>query len=142
MDYNDMVEGATLLLPVFHKGAYFYIGDGHAVQGDGEGLGMGIETSMDVTFTARVHKTRRVNIPRLINDTYIISVASQPEYNSNLDLGLQRANSDMIAWLTSEYGLSPQQAHLLLGTAARHQIVTYFGTVTTMIPKALLPKHQ
>ena len=36
MDYNDVVEGATVYFPVFHKGAYFYLGDGHAVQGDGE----------------------------------------------------------------------------------------------------------
>lgn len=141
MDYNDVVEGATLLLPVFQKGAYFYIGDGHALQGDGEGLGMGIETSMDVQFTARVIKGKRLVLPRLVNDEYIISIASQPEYNSALDLGLQRANSDMISWLTAEYGLTPQQAHLMLGVAAQHKIVTYFGTVTTMIPRKLLPKH-
>lgn len=141
MDYNDLVEGATLLIPVFHKGAFFYIGDGHALQGDGEGLGMGIETSMDVQFTATVIKGKRLNLPRLINDEYIISIASQPEYNSAIDLGLQRSNSDMIAWLTSEYGFTPQQAHLMLGVAAQHKIVTYFGTVTTMIPRKLLPKH-
>jgi acetamidase/formamidase len=142
MDYNDMVEGATLLLPVYHKGAFLYIGDGHAVQGDGEGLGMGIETSMDVQFTVRVEKNRTITMPRLVNKEFLISVASQPEYNSNLDLGLQRANSDMIAWLTTEFGLTPQQAHLLLGTMARHQVVTYFGTVTTMIPKSVLPAHK
>ncbi|HUS05346.1 MAG TPA: acetamidase/formamidase family protein [Bryobacteraceae bacterium] len=140
MDYNDVVEGATLLLPVFHPGAYFFIGDGHALQGDGEGLGMGIETSMDVRFTVKVRKNQRLSMPRLINDEYIISIASQPEYNSNLDLALQRANSDMISWLTSEYGFTPQQAHLLLGVAAQHKIVTYFGTVTTMIPRKFLPK--
>ncbi len=56
MDYNEVVEGATLFFPVYHKGAYFYVGDGHALQGDGESLGNGIETSLDVQFTVKVRK--------------------------------------------------------------------------------------
>src|SRR5258706_13289366 len=47
MDYNDVAEGAPLLFPVYPKGPYFYVGDGHALQGDGEGLGTGSETSLD-----------------------------------------------------------------------------------------------
>ncbi len=63
MDYNDVAEGATLDFPVYHKGAYFYLGDGHALQGDGEGLGTGIETSMDVQFTVRVLKGKNLTQP-------------------------------------------------------------------------------
>jgi amidase len=140
MDYNDVAEGATIYLPVFHEGALLFLGDGHAAQGDGEGLGMGIETSMDVQFTVRVHKGRRLSNPRLENAEYIIAIASQPEYSSNLDLGLQRANSDMISWLTSKHGFTPQQAHLLLGVAAQHKIITYYGSVATLIPKKYLSK--
>lgn len=141
MDYNDVVEGATLLFPVFQKGAYFYIGDGHAVQGDGEGLGNGIETSLDVQFTVKVHKGKRLSIPRLINDEYIISIASQPEFSSSMDQGVRTANSDMINWLTTDYGLTPPEAHLLLGTVVQHKIVTYFGTIATLIPRKYLPKR-
>jgi len=139
MDYNDVVEGATLYFPVYHKGAYFYLGDGHALQGDGEGLGMGIETSLDVQFTIRVLKDRRIAMPRLVNEDYIITIASQPEYRSSLDLGLQEANSEMITWLTTEYKLTQPEAHLLMGMEVRHKIVTYFGTVTAMIPKRCFP---
>ena len=39
MDVPDIREGATVYLPVFHEGAYFYFGDGHAAQGDGEIVG-------------------------------------------------------------------------------------------------------
>jgi acetamidase/formamidase len=141
MDYNDMVEGASLFLPVYHPGAFLYIGDGHALQGDGEGLGTGIETSLDVQFTVTVHKGKRLALPRLVNAEYLISIASQPEFSSNLDVGLQRANSDMIQWLTSEYKLTQPEAHLLLGTVVQHKIVTYFGTVVTMIPRRYLPKY-
>src|SRR5262249_17352682 len=36
MDYNRLVEGVTLYLPVSQPGALLFLGDGHAAQGDGE----------------------------------------------------------------------------------------------------------
>src|SRR5262249_54023525 len=35
IDYNRIAEGATVWLPVYHPGALLYVGDGHALQGDG-----------------------------------------------------------------------------------------------------------
>jgi amidase len=140
MDYNDIVEGATLYFPVFHKGAYFYVGDGHAVQGDGEGLGNGVETSLDVQFTVKVHKKKKLSMPRLVNDEYIISIGSQPEFHSSMDFALRAANADMLQWLTGEYKLTAPEANLLLGSVVQHKIATYFGTVTTLIPRKYLPK--
>ena len=140
MDYNDIVEGATLYFPVFHKGAYFYVGDGHAVQGDGEGLGNGVETSLDVQFTVKVHKNKKLSMPRLVNDEYIVSIGSQPEFHSSMDFALRAANADMLQWLTSEYKLTAPEANLLFGAVVQHKIATYFGTVTTLIPRKYLPK--
>lgn len=144
MDYNDTVEGATVLLPVFATGAYLYIGDGHALQGDGEGFGMGVETSMDVEFTVKVHKRKRLRIPRLINDDYLVSIASQPEFNSNMDIGIRSANSDMLHWMQDECGLTSPEAHMLMGSVVEHKIVTYYGSVTTQMKKKYLPTkcHQ
>ena len=51
MDYNQMREGVTVYLPVYEPGALFFLGDGHAAQGDGELTGNALETSMDVEFT-------------------------------------------------------------------------------------------
>ena len=56
MDYRGFVAGATVYFPVFEPGALFFLGDGHAVQGDGEIVGTGIEISMDVRLTLRVLK--------------------------------------------------------------------------------------
>ena len=50
MDYNGLREGVTVYLPVFQEGAILFVGDGHAVQGDGELNGDALETSMDVEF--------------------------------------------------------------------------------------------
>lgn len=144
MDYNDIVEGATVLLPVFTAGAYLYIGDGHALQGDGEGFGNGVETSLDVQFTVRLHKGKRLRIPRLINDEYLVSIGSQPEFRSNMDVAVRSANSDMLHWLQDECGLTSPEVHMLMGSVIEHKIITYYGSIATMMPKKYLPPrcHQ
>jgi len=56
LDFKFMTETATVYLPVFHSGALLLMGDGHAVQGDGELNGDALETSMSFEFTAQVIK--------------------------------------------------------------------------------------
>ncbi len=113
----------------------------HAAQGDGEGLGSGIETSLDVQFTIFLYKGKRMSMPRLVNSEYLISIGSQPEFSSSMDSALRSANSDMLQWLTSEYKLNDVEAHMLLGSVVQHKIATYFGTMVTIIPKRYLPKR-
>ena len=139
IDYNDIVEGTTLYLPVFNEGAYLYVGDGHALQGDGEGFGAGVETSMDVQFTVRVLKNKEIRMPRLVTDEHLITIMSQPEFRSNLDIGLRAANSEMIRWLMGACELTAQQAHMLMGSVVEHKIITYSGSVATLMKKAYLP---
>ncbi len=51
MDYDQMKEGATLYLPVFHQGGLLMSGDILAAMGDGELTGSALETSADVELT-------------------------------------------------------------------------------------------
>src|SRR5207248_4840471 len=102
MDYNRIGEGSTVVLPVFHAGGLLFIGDGHALQADGEPTGTGIETSMDVTFTVQVRKRANVRNPRLETADSIIAVGSQPEFVSSLDRSLREATTEMIGWLTRD----------------------------------------
>ncbi len=67
MDYNGMVAGVTLMLPVFEPGALFFLGDGHARQGAGEVTGGAIETSLDVEFSVELRKGKKILWPRLEN---------------------------------------------------------------------------
>src|SRR5438876_906115 len=54
MDYRGFREGVTVDFPVFAEGALLHVGDGHALQGDGEIVGTGIEVSMDVELSVEV----------------------------------------------------------------------------------------
>ena len=139
LDYNEIVEGSTVMLPVYHAGALLYIGDGHALQGDGEPTGNGIETSLDVEFTVELRKGVRLSGPRVETAEHIISVGAQPEFQSALDRGLQLATVDMIHWLTRDFKLEPWEAHLLIGYQGRYDVVTVAGSMALRIPKRLLP---
>ncbi len=52
MDLPDVAPGAVVYLPVNTEGAYLYLGDCHAAQGDGELCGVAVETD-DATGLAR-----------------------------------------------------------------------------------------
>jgi amidase len=139
MDYNEVVEGATVILPVFHAGALLFMGDGHALQADGEPTGTGIETSMDVEFTVELRKSASISNPRLESADSIISIGSQPEFASALDRALQVATSDMAVWLAKDYGMEPWAAHLLIGYQGKYDVITVAGSVGLRIPKKYLP---
>jgi acetamidase/formamidase len=142
IDYNEIAEGSTVYLPVYHPGALLFIGDGHAVQGDGEPLGTGVETSMDVEFSVELRKKYALNGPRVETAENVISVGSQPEFASSLDRGLQMATSDMVRWLGSDYGFEPWEAHLLIGMVGRYDVVTVAGSMALRIAKRHLPPKR
>ncbi len=139
MDYNEVAEGASVILPVYHPGALLYLGDGHALQGDGEVTGTGVETSMDVEFSVELRKNANLNNPRLETKDYLISVGSQPEFASSLDRALQIATTDMVRWLAADYGLEPWAAHLLVGYQGRYDVVTVAGSMALKIPRKYVP---
>ena len=138
LDYNEIGEGATVILPVFHPGGLLFLGDGHALMADGEPTGTGVETSMDVEFSVEVRKNAQVNGPRVETDDYLISVGAQPEFASSLDRALQMATTDMVRWLVSDYKLEPWAAHQLIGAVGKYDVVTVAGTMALKVPKKYL----
>jgi acetamidase/formamidase len=140
LDYNEVREGATVILPVYHQGALLFLGDGHALMADGEPTGTGIETSMDVEFSVDIRKKANLHGPRLENANYIISVGAQPEFASSLDRALQIATTDMASWLEQEYKVEPWAAHQLIAMEGKYDVVTVAGTMALKIPRKWLPR--
>jgi amidase len=140
LDYNKIGEGATVYLPVYHPGGLLFVGDGHALQADGEPTGTGIETSLDVEFVIELKKGAKLTGPRVETADEIISIGSQPEFASALDNGLKTATSDMVAWLVKDYGMEPWAAHLLIGYQGRYNVVTVAGSMALCLPRNRLPK--
>ena len=141
MDYNGFVAGVTVYFPVFVAGALFHLGDGHAIQGDGEIVGTGIEISFDVQFTVDLRKGQRSYWPRGENRDYIFTVGNARP----LDQCVQHATTEMVRWLQEEYGLDAVGAHLLMGQAVKYDLGNIFDPAYTMvckIPKRWLPKGR
>jgi acetamidase/formamidase len=139
MDYAGFVSGVTVYFPVFVPGALVFLGDGHALQGDGEITGTGIEISFDVAFTVHVHKDKRIHWPRGENADYLFTVGNARP----LDQAVQHATTEMIRWLQEDYGLDPLGAHILLGQCVEYDLGNVFDPAYTMVckmPKCLLEK--
>lgn len=133
MDYNGFGEGVTAYFPVFHDGALFYVADGHALQGDGELLCTGIETSFQVTLQFEVLKKKRINTPRGQSKSEIFTVGS----GRPLDEALKLATDEMKLWLVKDYGLKPSEAELFLGMKAKYRIGNICDPAYTVICRAL-----
>ena len=140
MDYRGFVAGATVYFPVFEPGALFFLGDGHAAQGDGEIVGTGIEISMDVTVTLSVLKGKSIGWPRGENAEFIFTVGNARP----LDQCLQHATTEMLRWLEQDYGLDPLSANLLISQCVRYDLGNMFDPAYTMVcklPKRFLPER-
>ncbi|MDH7512106.1 MAG: acetamidase/formamidase family protein [Clostridiales bacterium] len=139
MDASDLCEGATVYLPVFHEGAYVYFGDVHALQGDGEIIGMGIETTADVTLQFNVIKGKKIAWPRLENDEFIMVAGSvRPLIDA-----FRIAHVEMVKWLESDYGFERWEALEVLsqvGSARVANVVDPNFTVVAKFPKKYLPR--
>ena len=118
MDFNEVVEGATVYLPVSVPGALLYFGDGHAVQGDGELNGNALETSMDVELTVNVIPSRRIPGPRVESETYLMAMGLA----GSVDDAVRGATSNMARWLRDDYKLNPSELAQVLGTAAEYKV--------------------
>jgi len=139
MDYNELVEGTTVYLPVNHPGALLFLGDGHAAQGDGELTGDALETSMDIEFTVDLIEGGGVGHPLFENAEYLISVG----VGGSLDQALQMATSGIMRWLQRDYKLNASEASVVMGFALKYDVADLVGTqvsIAAKLPKSALAK--
>jgi amidase len=120
LDFNRITQSSTVYLPVFHDGAFLYIGDGHAVQGDGEIAGNALETSLDVEFTVKIIKKDILQLsnPRVEDSTYVMAIGT----DKSLDNALKIATSGLLDWLQMDYHLSLEEATQVMSTSIEYTI--------------------
>jgi acetamidase/formamidase len=134
MDYNQIKEGATIYLPVFHDGALLWMGDGHAAQGDGELTGDALETSMDVEFSVDVIPQKSIGTPRVENSEFLMAVG----IGGSLDQALQTATTEMARWLEADYKLNPNESAMILGSVMKYDVADLVSTQVSIVAK--IPK--
>jgi acetamidase/formamidase len=120
LDFSKITQHATIYLPVLHDGGYFYVGDGHAVQGDGEIAGNALETSLDIEFRVELIKSEVLQIrsPRVEDSTYIMAIGSA----KTLDKAIKIATLNLLEWLRHDYHLTLQEATQVMSTTIEYAI--------------------
>ena len=131
MDYRGFREGVTVYLPIFVEGALLHVGDGHALQGEGEIVGTGIEVSMDVELTVEVLKGKTIWWPRGENDDFLFAVGNARP----LDQAVQHATSELVRWLRADYELGYRSISALLGQCLRYDVGNVYDPAYTMVAK-------
>jgi len=138
MDFSGIREGATVYLPVAQPGALLYVGDGHALQGDGELNGNALETSLDVEITVELLREKKLQGPRVENAESLMSIGLA----GSLDDAFAEATSDLASWLQEDYQLTGSETAILLGAAIEYQIAEVADRnagVVARIKKSLIP---
>jgi acetamidase/formamidase len=121
LDIRDVCPGNRILLPVFHAGALFYLGDVHASQGDTEFTSTAAETCATVRVRLDLIKGKRVPWMRIEKPASIVSVyASKP-----LEVAVETATINLIDWLVTDHGLTPTDAYCLVSTCPDFRINVY-----------------
>ena len=131
MDYRGFREGVTVFFPVFAEGALLHVGDGHALQGDGEIVGTGIEVSLDVELTVEVLKGKQSRWPRGEDDEFLFAVGNARP----LDQAVQHATSELLRLLRDDHGLDNRAASVLLGQCIRYDVGNVYDPAYTMVAK-------
>jgi amidase len=141
MDFNEIREGSTVYLPVLQPGALLYVGDGHALQGDGELNGNALETSMDVEFSVDVIREKSIGGPRVENGEFLMTMG----LSGSIDDAFKEATSDLASWLESDYGLTGPEAAILLGATVEYrvsEVADRNAGVVAKIAKKYLPARS
>lgn len=139
MDYRRLTGGTTLILPVFEPGALLFVGDAHALQGDGEMSGTGVEISADVRLTVRLVRQRPIGWPRGEHDDALFTIGNARP----LDQATQHATTEMVRWLMEDHGLDAASAGLLLSQCVRYELGNMYDPAYTMVckvPKSALAR--
>ena len=131
MDYRGFTQGVTVYFPVFVPGALLHVGDGHAIQGDGEIVGTGIEISFDVQFTVKLLKGKKSSWPRGENADSIFAVGNARP----LDQCVQHATTELMLWLEQDYGLDYRASSILFGQCIRYDLGNIFDPAYTMVAR-------
>ena len=131
LDSPDVREGTTVYLPIFHEGAYFYFGDGHARQGQGEVNGTGLETSMAVILKVDLIKGKTIDWPRLEDENYIMVAGSARPLIDAFRL----AHVELIEWMVSDYGFGKWDAYHLVGQLGESMVANIVDPIYTVVAK-------
>ncbi|MCL2538750.1 MAG: acetamidase/formamidase family protein [Oscillospiraceae bacterium] len=130
MDVPDVKAGNTIYLPVAVDGAYFFTGDCHARQGDGELCGTAVEITGKVTLSFDIIKNMRTSWPRIESPTHYMTVGSARP----LEDAARIAWCELIVWM-EELGWDRMHSYQMLSQVGEMSLGNIVDTNYSMVAK-------
>lgn len=130
MDTPETKPGNTLYLPVNVPGAYFYVGDGHGGQGDGELTGFACEMAARIKLRFHVIKGKTINWPRIESPTHLMVIGSARP----MEDAARIAFAELINWMV-ELGWQKDRAYQALGQIGEMTVANIVDTYYSMTAK-------
>ncbi len=140
LDSSDVCPGSTVYLPVAVPGAYLFLGDCHARQGDGEVSGIEMRSETTLTTTVLKNWTRNQQWIRVETPTHLVTIGCDRPAESAQWLAVR----EMILWLEERYGWTRAEARIMLNLASDlrpGQLLVGLYTMRLLVPKDQLPSH-
>lgn len=131
MDVPDVCPGNNVHLPVRVEGAYFFTGDCHAAQGEGEACGVALEISGKVTLSFELRKNAPLAWPRIESPAELMTVGSARPMEDAAKI----AYKQLILWLEAEYGFDRWDAYQLVTQAGRLYVGNMVDTYYSLVAK-------
>lgn len=128
LDINELGVGSTLYLPVDCKGALFFAGDPHFVQGDGEVALTALEGSLRGTVRLTVLKKGSSAIPGGKKENFDFCFAETEDYwipiglNMDLDEAMKQSVRESINFISSQTGISRKIAYAYLSGTTDYEV--------------------
>lgn len=141
LDCKLLGAGTTLYLPILCDGALFYVGDGHAAQGDGELGGTAIECTMeriDLTFSV---VDRSITNPRAKTQDAWVTFG----FGEDLTDAAYEALLEMATVICEQYGMELQEALAMASLLVDEhvtQIVNGVRGVHAVLPNGSIHKKH
>ena len=135
LDIRDFVEGTSLYVPVWVKGALFWTGDSHAAQGNGEVNLTALETAYkEFNVTLTVLKDRKLDFPRIETPTHWITMG----FDRDLNLAWNQALAQTQKYLGEQRKVSAGEAAALMPSVSDcrvSQVVNIKKGIHCLTPK-------
>ena len=139
LDNKELVAGSMLYIPVQVAGGLLSMGDGHAMQGDGEVTLTALETSLRGTVQVTVRRGMSLRWPRAETPTHYITMG----LHTDLDEAAKLATREMIDFLVAEKQMKRDAAYVLCSIAVDlhvTQLVDGTKGVHAMLAKSIFAR--
>lgn len=137
LDTVNIAEGAEIYLPVFVSGAKLALGDVHAIMGDGEICGTGVEIRAEVEMKVEICENWQLSNPVVKTEESYFFIGSGKTFEEAIQIAAEEA----VKFIQERNNISWTEAYMMTSIATDllfSQVVNPLKTVRIRIPRKII----